>query len=131
MLTLHQIYKVKNNKIVVYLPEDFSAEEVEVIILPVSEAGKQSAEVDIENNELTAVLDRFLKLDTAHFTDEQRQAYERTCQLLQHGRVSGEPRIAGLFSGLVQITDDFDAPLPDETLFWGANSDEYGLLNAK
>jgi hypothetical protein len=69
----------------------------------------------------------FLTLDISRFTPQQRQLYQQNCMLLSHERSPKEPRLLGLFSGLVTIADDFDAPLADEALFWGAETDEFGL----
>ena len=33
-----------------------------------------------------------------------------------------------LFEGLVQIAEDFDAPLADKNVFWGENTNEYGMI---
>jgi hypothetical protein len=49
----------------------------------------------------------------------QRQAYAQAYERLKQGRSADEPRVLGLFDGLGQISDDFDASLPDEDLFWG------------
>ncbi len=126
MTTLHQIHKVKDGKIVVHLPAEFTANEVEVIITPVKETSSSTAYTAEED-----AIRRLLNLDTSHFTEAQKQAFERTCQLLQKKRGPDEPRIAGLFEGLIEIADDFDAPLPDEELFWGSETDEYGMTLQK
>lgn len=77
-------------------------------------------------NAFTAIT-RFLTLDSSQFSAAQRQAYEQACKTLKQGRSSGDPRILGLFTGLGQISDDFDAPLPDEDLFWGEASNANGF----
>ena len=75
----------------------------------------------------TVVNPLLLSLDVSQLTKAQRRAYKRTQALLQRGRQADEPRILGLFAGLAQVSDDFDAPLPDEDIFWGAETDEYGV----
>lgn len=50
---------------------------------------------------------------------------------MQRGRQADEPRILGLFAGLAKVSDDFDAPLPDEDIFWGAETDENGVSMKK
>jgi hypothetical protein len=70
---------------------------------------------------------RFLTLDTSQFSAAQRRAYEEACAALKQGREAGDRRILGLFAGLGRISEDFDAPLPDESLFWGETSDANGL----
>lgn len=125
-MTLHQIHKVKDGKIVVQLPAEFTASEVEVVITPVKTAGTSSAQTAEEE-----VIQRLLNLDTSHFTEEQKQSFERTRQLLQKKRAPDEPRLLGLFEGLVEIGDDFNDPLPDEGLFWGEETDEYGMTLTK
>ena len=72
-------------------------------------------------------LHHFLTMDISHFTPPQRHAYNRACALLKRGRQPDEPRILGLFTGLVDMADDFDAPLPNEIDFWGSQSDKYGI----
>lgn len=128
-MTLHQIHKVEDGKIVVHLPAEFTAREVEVTIVPIGTAD----ELPARTAGAEAVLQRLLALDTSHFTEQQKQAFERTLQLLQKERGPNEPRIAGLFEGLIEIADDFDAPLPDEELelFWGSETDEYGMTLQK
>ncbi|MEA3341973.1 MAG: hypothetical protein U9R15_18575, partial [Chloroflexota bacterium] len=76
--------------------------------------------------EMTAVR-HFLTRDTSHLTAVQRRAYRRAHAIIRRGRRPDEPRILGLFAGLVQIADDFDAPLPDEDMFWGKSTNEYGM----
>ncbi|MDQ4078481.1 MAG: hypothetical protein M3220_19830 [Chloroflexota bacterium] len=73
---------------------------------------------------------RFLSRDVSSFTEQQREAYARVRSLILHGRSPNEPRILGLFEGLVEVADDFDAPLPDEEEFWGKGTDAYGLTQA-
>lgn len=120
MALMHQIYQVKNQQVTLTLPKDFSAEQVEIIVLPVTEEKEMAGGK-------TAVIQRFLSLDTSDFTTEQYKAYMKTCGLLQQGGAPDKPRTAGLFAGLVHISDDFDDPLPDEHLFWGEETDEYGM----
>lgn len=122
MLALRQIRPVKNHTVTIKLPLDFLADQVEVIILP-APAQTFSPEVDAD----AAAASLHLSVDTSRLTEVQHRAYERTQMLLKQGRKSDEPRILGLFSGLVQISDDFDEPLPDEDLYWGEGSDEYGV----
>jgi hypothetical protein len=80
-------------------------------------------------DEVEAEVGRFLSLDVSQWTAAQQQAYAQAKQAIQNGRQSNEPRILGLFSGLIEISDDFDAPLPDEAAFWGEETDEYGMTN--
>lgn len=122
MTTLHQIHKVKDGKIVVHLPAEFTGNEVEVIITSVKEADSSTAHTAEED-----VIQRLLNLDTSYFTEAQKQAYQRTCQLLRQKRRPDEPRLLGLFEGWFEIGDDFNDPLPDEGLFWGEETDEYGM----
>lgn len=72
-------------------------------------------------------LRRFLSRDLNQIAVNYRPAYEQACRLIRQGRQSGEPRVLGVFKGLLQTSDDFDAPLPDEDLFWGKETDEFGL----
>ena len=80
---------------------------------------------DVEG--VNAELGRFLAQDVSQWTTEQQQAYARTKKMIENGRRPDEPRILGLFSGLIEVSDDFDAPLPDEDSFWGEETDEYGM----
>ena len=120
MILMRQIYQVKNRQVTLTLPKNFSAQQVEVIVLPVAE------EKETENDK-TAVIQRFLSLDTSQFTTAQYKAYMKTCVRLQQRNTQNQPRIGGLFAGLVHISDDFDDLLPDEHLFWGEETDEYGM----
>ncbi len=122
MLALRQIRPVKNHTVTIKLPLDFLADQVEVIILP-APAQTFSPEVDAD----AAAASLRLSVDTSQLTKAQRRAYERTQALLQQGRQPNEPRLLGLFTGLVEISDDFDEPLPDEDLYWGEGTDEYGV----
>lgn len=128
---LRQIYQVKDKKLVIQLPDNFPIGQVEIIILPVSGTNKQADLLETGRNEATAVFHHFLKMDTSHFTAAQQKAYKQTCQLLQQERTHGESRLAGLFAGLVDVSADFDAPLLDESLYWGSETDEYGMWVAK
>lgn len=122
MLALRQIRPVKNHTVTIKLPKDFPADQVEVIILPApTNTFSPEAEAD------AAAASIHLSVDTSRLTEVQHRAYERMQTLLKQGRKPDEPRILGLFSGLVQISDDFDEPLPDEDLYWGEGTDEYGV----
>lgn len=128
MNILHQIYPVKDQKIVVNLPDSFSATSAEVIVLPLPQA--QSPQIlgqAIDRSEQTAVIRQFLARDITQFTIEQKEAYHQICQMLQQKLMTDSPRIPGLFAGFVQVADDFDDPLPDEEMFWGFGTDEYGV----
>ena len=50
------------------------------------------------------------------FSAGQREAYEHACEVLQQRQEADMSRILGLFAGLGEISEDFDAPLPDENL---------------
>lgn len=119
MQAIRQIKVVKGRTVVVHLPDEFPAtDQVEVIILPApSQAG----------GTLLDAVEQFLTIDTSQFTEDQRRAYAQASVLVQKGRHLDEPRLLGLFAGLVQMADDFDAPLPDEELFWGRSTDEQGI----
>ena len=122
--TIHQIQQVKNRTVVVQLPEDFPTDEVKITIQPVYQ---RTPLTPLSMDKMADSLHRFLTLDTSHFTDAQKQAYERACIILQRGRKADEPRILGLFAGLGEISEDFDAPLSDEYLFLGEETNEYGI----
>lgn len=123
MYTVHQIQQVKNRTVVVDLPQEFPLTNiVEVIILPATELITES-----EATTEMAATHHFLTMDTSHFTAVQRRAYDRAYAIIRRGRRPDEPRILGLFEGLVQIADDFDAPLPDENMFWGESTNECGM----
>jgi hypothetical protein len=124
---IHQIYPVKDNKIVIQLPKNLAISQAEVIVLPIVETEPNSL---AGKDEVTAVLADFLSLDTFHFTPEEKQAYLLTSQILQQQKAANTVRIAGLFAGLVHSQDDFDAPLTDEDLFWGAGTDAYGMVES-
>ncbi|MGB0388773.1 MAG: hypothetical protein ACPGWR_28470 [Ardenticatenaceae bacterium] len=129
MYAIREIQQVPDRTVIVHLPDDFPSERVEVIVLPAPPLTtklptKPKASNTIEVSDATH---RFLTMDTSHFTVDQLQAYERACTIIKQGRRPDEPRIWGVFAGLIDIADDFDAPLPDQELFWGEGSDEYGM----
>lgn len=131
MQVVRQIQKVLDRTLLVHLPMDFQAEHVEVIILPVQ---LQREERSIEpssgrqnNHEASTAIDDFMAAAPIYTTDDERAAYDRVCAVLRHGRHADEPRILGLFAGLLQISDDFDAPLADEDVYTGIYTDQYGL----
>lgn len=111
MYAIRQIQTVENGKVVVQLPADFSASQVEVIVLPVP--GVNGATQQTHDEGIVAIYN-ILAMDTAHLNQEQRKAYQRTCTLLQEWLQTRKAPLYGAFAGLVEIADDFDAPLPDE-----------------
>lgn len=121
MQAIRQFAQVIDHRVIIDLPTDFAAEQVEVIVLSAVEAEPSTTAP------LHPSISKFLALDTSEFTPEQQAAYERTSILLRHGRRPDEPRILGMFAGLVQVSDDFDDPLPDEDLWYGSETDEYGI----
>jgi len=126
MYAIRQIQAIENGRVVVQLPEDFPAGQVEVIILPVQTANGLAYPKQGEANQ---ALQRFLTLDTEHFTSDQQTAYQRACTILRKGRQQDEPRILGVFTGFVTSSADFDAALPDDIvdLFYGSETDEVGV----
>ncbi len=119
MYAVRQIKRIKNRMITIHLPDDFPGEQVEIILLPF----RAGAEPVLVNEEMY----HFMSREISQMTPDQQRAYEQARQTVQHGRQPGEPRVLGALSGLLQTSDDFDAPLPDEAAFWGEDSDEYGL----
>lgn len=69
---------------------------------------------------------------TELWSDEQRAAYQQLIVAVKNFS-SDQPRQLGLFSQLVKIHDDFDAPFSktDIALFWGSLSDEFGLSRSQ
>jgi len=117
MIALREIHKVENGRVTIHLPADFPAEQVEVIVLPARTVNGMAVYPPGEDPaEMAASIQSFLDMDTSHFTSEQHKAYERTCATLRKGRKPDEPRILGLFSGLINVADDFDDPLPGDLL---------------
>lgn len=127
MQFIRQIRKVRDRTLVIQLPDDFPAEDVEVIVVPVSESDTSVWVATDETSHLLTAIARFLTRDTSHLTETERRAYNHLRDVLKQGRHSHEPPILGLFADLVEIADDFEAPLPDEDLFWGQQTDEYGI----
>ncbi|MFN8486293.1 MAG: hypothetical protein U0350_01795 [Caldilineaceae bacterium] len=125
MYAIRQIQTIENGQVIVQLPDDFPATQVEVIILPVPATDADTT----EQEPIESVFQRFLSLNKTNFTDEQQLAYQRACMILRKGRQPHEPRVFALFTGLVSTTADFDEPLPDEIidLFYGSATEEYGL----
>ncbi len=125
MYAIRQIQQVENGKVTIYLPADFTAQQVEVIVLPVEAGNGHAAPADHQPNEL---LQRILAWDTSKFDAEQMKAYQRLCEIARKWKPDG-PRIFGAFEGLIKIGDDFNDPLPDDIidLFYGSETDEYGM----
>lgn len=121
MQAIRQIAQVVGHRVTIELPSDFAAKTVEVIVLSLEEATNGQA------TPLDPAVQEFLELDTSAFTPQQLEAYERVVTHIHRERRADEPYPLGLFAGLVEITDDFDAPLLDEELWYGADTDEYGV----
>lgn len=119
MEAIRQFHKVANGVITIHLPVDFAADEVEVIILPKPTMVNGNG---YEQDAMQQILQSFQSMDTSTFTTEQIQAYNRTCMLLRKGRKPDEPRMFGLFTGVVEIAEDFNE-LPEEyiDLFYADN----------
>ena len=125
MEAIRQFHKVANGAITIELPVDFSAAEVEVIILPKQTAMNGNEQ---ELDEVQRARQSFLSIDTSDFTPEQMQTFVQSCKRVLTYK-PGDPRLFGLYKGLIWVADDFDAPLPDDIvdLFYGSETDEYGL----
>lgn len=121
MQAVRQVVRVIDRKVIIDLPAGFDAEQVEVIVLPAAQAEAEAAP------DRDPALAEFLALDTSGYTPEQKAAHKRASALLRQGREADEPRILGIFEGLGSVADDFDDPLPDEELWWGSETDEYGI----
>lgn len=126
MQALRQFHTAEQGMITIQLPNDFPTDEVEIIILPKEPESEGKAE---EPSGESSAIQRFLAMDTSRLSPEQKWAYERTCAHLSQHRVPGSARTLGLFEGLIEIADNFDEPLSDIEidLFYGADTDEYGL----
>jgi hypothetical protein len=120
MSIFSQIYQVKDKQIVVTLPDDFVGTEVEVWVRPRAVVGLGEKGGD------TAVVQAILNKETSNLLPDQQELYQRLQAYLQ-APPSARPPVAGLFAGLIHTAPDFDDPLPDEHLFWGETTDEYGL----
>ncbi len=152
MNAVRQIHKVQNGSVTIQLPPDFDVDEVEVIVLPAgAEATSANGSATPPNGEFIDELNDegddklggglvsdaeyweavagILATDTSHFSEEKKKAFIRTREILLCGRKPGEPPPVDPFAGLVYVADDFDAPLPKEIedLFYGSESDEYGI----
>lgn len=121
MQAVRQYAQVVDRKVTIDLPADFAVEQVEVIVLPAEQATTD------QSPSLDPAIQSFLALDTSSFTPKQKEAHARASAILRKGRQADEPRILGIFAGLVEISDDFDDPLPDEDLWYGSETDEYGM----
>jgi TPP-dependent 2-oxoacid decarboxylase len=120
MQAVRQILKVQDRVVTIQLPADFVAEEVEVIVLPAPV--KTNGQVANEDNTPSAI-QWILSMDTTRLTPDQLQAHHRTSALLRQWLANRSKPIFGAFTGLVKVADDFDEPLPDETieLFYADN----------
>ena len=123
MQFLRTIQKPKNGTITIELPTELADEEVEVIVLPIRTSSETSISAPKLDGEVDDALynqarQRFLNLDTSGFTQQQLDAYHQARERLIRGRKPNQPRILGLTGGIVKMSDDFNAPLPDEDLFY-------------
>jgi hypothetical protein len=105
MQAIRQIVQVVDRRVTIELPEDFAGQQVEVIVQATQPP------VSGEDAALAPALRSFLELDTSAYTPAQREAYTRVVAQIHRGHQPGEPYPLGLFAGLVEVTDDFDAPL--------------------
>lgn len=121
MQAVRQVVRVIDRKVIIDLPAGFDAEQVEVIVLPAAQAEAEAAP------DRDPALAEFLALDTSGYTPEQKAAHERVSAYILGGRKEGEPYPLGLFEGFGSLSEDFDDPLPDEDLWYGSETDEYGL----
>ena len=143
MNAVRQIHKVQNGRVTVQLPQEFEANEVEVIVLPMEATGsftngsanqpdaqlarKQGANMD-GNADYWRSVARILAMDTSEFSEEKMKAFRRTSEILLRGPQQGRRSALGAFAGLVTMSDDFDEPMEDfEDLFYGSETDEYGM----
>ena len=127
MYAVRQVVRVENQKILLDL-SDFPSEYAEEIVLPAKATdwgtnGGHALAESVTEQTIRAIQ----ALDASQMTDEQRAARERTLSLLAEKPQPGAPRRLGIFDGLVEIADDFNAPLPDEEIYWGSLTDEYGM----
>lgn len=121
MQAIRQIVQVVDLRVTIELPADFAGQQVEVIV--------QATQPPVNGGDasLDPALRSFLELDTSAYTPAQREAYARVAAQIYRGHQPSEPYPLGLFAGFVEISDDFDDPLPDEDLWYGAETDEYGI----
>ncbi len=123
MYAIRQIQQVREDRtITVHLPPDFPADRIEVIVLPAEEPSGREEPLD-------PAVRNFLEMDMSQLSEEQREAHARVVAYLQQEHDPDEPRVFGLFRGWIEVAEDFDAPLPPEIedLFWGSETDEYGM----
>lgn len=117
MYAVRQVVRVEDQRIVLDL-SDFPAEYAEVIVLPAKAVdwganGEQTPAESVTRETIRAIQ----ALDTSQMTYEQRAARERTLSLLAEKPLPGAPRRLGIFDGLVEVAEDFNAPLPDEEIY--------------
>lgn len=87
-----------------------------------SQKHKNGADVD-------PLLAHWEQMDTTNWTEPQLAAYRRIITTLKLPPEK-RGRQLGLCDGLIDIADDFDAPLPRdiEDLFWGSETDQFGMM---
>lgn len=112
MYAVRQVVRVSDNKIVLDL-SDFPSEYAEVIVLPSNGTnwganGGQGSVESVTEQTIRAIQ----AMDTSQMSDAQRAARERTLRLLAEKPQPGAPPRLGIFDGLVEIAEDFNAPLP-------------------
>jgi len=131
MYAVRRVLRVKDSKIVLDLP-DFPSEYAEIIVLPTLKPDqKTNGGIALAQSESTQAINLIQAIDATHLTQKQMAARERTLALLAEKTLPGAPRRLGIFDGLVEIADDFNAPLPDEEIYWGSLTDEYGVNTDK
>ncbi len=127
MYAVRQLLRVEDNKIVLDL-SDFPSEYAEVIVLPAKMGEWGTNEQTPPSEPITQQTIRTIRtMDTSRMTEAQRAARERTLALLAQNPQPGAQRRLGLFDGLVEMTDDFNDPLPDEEIYWGSLTNEFGV----
>lgn len=118
MEAVRQVHKVHNHSFTVQLPAEFRADEVEVIVLPVQAERSRLQNLD---GETRLAIEKFLALDTSHFSGEQLAAYQKNRARLQEWLETGQGALVGIFEELIEIAEDFAGSEEIDALFYADN----------
>lgn len=113
MSVIQQTLSVPQDKqLHIQLPDDFTSPEINISIRP-------SSDIEIEERR-RAAMNQVLDWDISAFSAEQLTAYQRIIRYIRDDYHPNTPPPFGLYDGLVWMSDDFDAPMDDEALWYSA-----------
>lgn len=116
MYALRETQTAINRIVTIELPTDFPTDEVEIIVLPAN-ASKHPPTDELANRR-QHILKYISSWDISEFSAEKMQAYNRLLNFYAHEFVPRVPPPEGLWEQFVWMSDDFNAPMEDEDLWY-------------